>query len=136
LAQRLRLRGFRGPAVEQALDELLEDGSLSDRRFAEGLTRRRIEQGYGPNRIRMELQQVGIDAGDVAATSYDWDVVLEKAHRKKFGEHKPTSPRDFAARMRYLLQRGFTAEQIHRLLRRLDSLEQEHSCHSNIEQDF
>lgn len=123
LTQKLRFRGFAGVVVEDVLDELVREGYLSDGRFAEGLIRRRMEQGYGLNRIRMELQQAGIDERAVDVPSCDWEAVLEKTHHKKFGRLKPTSARDFAARMRYLLQRGFAAEQIHRLLRRLESTE-------------
>jgi regulatory protein len=118
LTQRLWIKGFVGPKVDEVLDRLAQSGQQSERRFAESLTRRRVEQGYGLLRIVLELRQAGI--GEIDLSQYDWDAVLERIHRKRFGLAGPISPRDRAARHRYLLQRGFTSEQIQRLLRRLD----------------
>lgn len=107
--------------MEKALGQLADDGSQSDQRFAESLLRRRIEQGYGYFRIRAELRRLGIDDASLDISRFDWDALLDKIHRKKYGERKPASANEVASRQRFLLQRGFSAEQIHRLLRQFDA---------------
>ena len=44
-----------------SIDELLQDGLLSDERFAESYLQSRKIRGYGPVRIRNELKQRGIN---------------------------------------------------------------------------
>ncbi len=108
-----------GDTPALVLDQLAESGAQSDRRFADSLLRHRVRQGYGLHRILAELRQRGIDDAVVDASGYDWDVVLEETHRKKYGVRRPVSPAERASRHRYLLQRGFSGEQIQHLFRRL-----------------
>ncbi len=46
--------------IEQIIEALVLDGSLSDERFAAEFVRNRIQKGYGPIRIRMDLLERGI----------------------------------------------------------------------------
>jgi len=102
----------------QVLDHLAASGAQSDRRFADSLVRLRAGQGYGLYRIRAELRQRGIDDAAVDMSGYDWDAVLNRAYQKKYGMRAPGSAAEAASRRRYLLQRGFSAEQIQRFSRR------------------
>ena len=43
-----------------SINELIEDGLLSDERFAESYFQSRKNRGYGPLRIRNELKQRGV----------------------------------------------------------------------------
>jgi regulatory protein len=120
----LRAKGFSAATICPVLEALTEEGLISDRRFAETLVRRRAEQGYGLLRIRAELRQLGVDATELDWPEVDWEAILLKAYRKRYGATEPASMQALSARRRFLLQRGFTAEQIHRLLHvheRLDS---------------
>lgn len=103
----------------RVLDQLAVSGDQSDRRFAASLLRQRVSQGYGLRRILAELRQRGIDDALVDTSSYDWDAVLERIHRKKYGERRPVSATERASRLRYLLQRGFSGDEVQRLFRRL-----------------
>ncbi len=103
----------------QVIDQLAESGEQSDRRFAESLLQQRVAQGYGLRRILAELHQRGVDDALVDASGYDWDAVLEQIHRKKYGERQPVSPKERDSRYRYLLQRGFSGDQVQHLFRRL-----------------
>lgn len=47
---------------DEVLDQLEEDGLLSDERFAEAYVRYRRSRGFGPLLIRQELRGKGIDA--------------------------------------------------------------------------
>lgn len=46
--------------IDQIIEALVLDGSLSDERFAAEFVRSRIQKGYGPIRIRMDLLERGI----------------------------------------------------------------------------
>jgi len=46
--------------INQVIDALMLDGSLSDERFAAEFVRSRIAKGYGPIRIRMDLLERGV----------------------------------------------------------------------------
>ena len=43
------------------LDELEQENLLSDARYTEAYIRQRGARGYGPDRIRQELRQKGVD---------------------------------------------------------------------------
>lgn len=47
---------------DEVLDQLEQDGLLSDERFAEAYTRYRRARGFGPLLVRQELRGKGIDA--------------------------------------------------------------------------
>lgn len=93
---------------------------LSDERFAESLVRVRRNRGYGPLRIRQELQDKGA-APDVIdrcldVGSREWLVELQRVRRKKFGERLPSNYPERARQARFLQYRGFSTEQIREAL--------------------
>jgi regulatory protein len=99
------------------LAELAREGLIDDRRFAAMLVRRRAEQGYGRARVVAELRQLGVATDAMPGAEVDWDAVLQRLYRKRYGTREPVSDRDRTARWRYLTQRGFSTEQIRRVLR-------------------
>jgi regulatory protein len=99
-------------------------GLLSNARYAESFIHSRFQRGQGPQRIRAELRERGIDDVliDACLAEYGsrWQELLEQVRLKRFG---PAPPGNFTERnrqMRFLLQRGFTAEQIDALFRARD----------------
>jgi regulatory protein len=116
LAQRLRAKGFPANSVNTVLTSLAAEGLLDDSRFAAMIVRRRAEQGYGRFRVVNELRQMGVDAGVIPDEGIDWDAVLERLYRRRFGAREPTSDRELQSRWRYLLQRGFSSDQIRRVM--------------------
>lgn len=114
---RLRSKGFPQASIESVLDELAREGVISDRRFAAALVRRRAEQGYGGVRIALELRQLGVDASALDEADVDWDDVLQRVYRKRYGLREPATAHDLNARRRYLLRRGFSVDQIVRFVR-------------------
>jgi regulatory protein len=117
LLRKLRAKGFDAACAGAAVEALAQAGLQSNARFGESLIRARAAKGYGPLRIRLELRQQGLEEGGLE--DYDWDVVLARTHEKKFGPAAPATPAEYAARARFLSQRGFAVEAIHKLLRQL-----------------
>jgi regulatory protein len=116
LMRKLAARGFPDDIVTLALDELERTGALANSRFTDTFVRSRIAKGQGPQRIRAELAQRGIDAaaadGGLAAADVDWLATIRAVRVKRFG---PELPRDYAERARqarFLQYRGFDSAQI------------------------
>lgn len=98
------------------LEQLQSTGLLNAVRFTEQYVEARAAKGFGPVRIGAELRERGIDRGLVDEMldrwSGDWQVVLYKVWRKKYSGDPGRDFREREKRTRYLVQRGFTAEQI------------------------
>ncbi len=119
LKRKLIQKGFDAPKIDSVIAELSEQDYLNDLRYAEAYLRSRAERGYGPQRIECELRQKGVREGDVQAAKDNSDIcwleVLQKLHRKKFGNENAVDKAAEAKQMRYYLQRGFNYEQIREL---------------------
>lgn len=124
LQQRLQGKGFPSAAVAEVLHELESRGLVSDRRFAESLVRSRVERGYGPMKIAHELRAKGVDdpliEELVEVDDEYWVARLQAVWEKRFG-HPPADYRDWARQARGLQSRGFTAEQVRRVIPDIDS---------------
>lgn len=120
LVRKLSQRGFETEEIESALQRLVEDGLLSNERFAEAYVSQRVSKGYGPLRIRQELRERGLsDAeADVALAPWrdQWFDVAARQYKKRFGDEGVADVRDKARRMRYLQARGFGFEMINELI--------------------
>ncbi|MDH3560039.1 MAG: recombination regulator RecX [Gammaproteobacteria bacterium] len=116
MARKLAGRGYSAEVVAESISTLLADGLLSDARFAESFVHSRIQRGSGPEKIRAELRARGID-DDLVSTcleAYDdeWRELIVQVRRKRFGPALPADFRERSRQMRFLQQRGFSAEQI------------------------
>ena len=121
---RAELRRKLGPHAQSAeqldrlLDDLVDRKLLSDRRFTEVMTRSRGER-FGAARIGQELRSRGIDdplvreaVGRLVGTE------LQRARaiwRKKY-DAPPADAAERARQMRFLAQRGFSAEVVRRVV--------------------
>lgn len=119
LHDKLMHKGCAPTLAAEVVAALERERLLSDDRFVESLVRARRNRGYGPLRIRNELQEKGvapeaidesIDVGDQA-----WLEDLRRVQRKKFGAARPKSPAERARQTRFLHYRGFTYDQIQKL---------------------
>lgn len=97
---------------------------VSDDRFVETLVRARRARGHGPVRIAQELKEKGIGAGIIENqldfSSPLWLEEIERVRRKKFGGGLPQTAPERAKQARFLHYRGFTHEQIRRVLNSRD----------------
>ncbi|HLV18769.1 MAG TPA: recombination regulator RecX [Pseudomonas sp.] len=120
LERKLRRRGASPELIEVALDRLAEEGLLSESRYLESYIASRARAGYGPLRIREELAQRGLPREAIEQAlgecGEDWGERLEEVWRKRFGE-RPGDQKERARQGRFLAYRGFSMEQISRLLR-------------------
>lgn len=129
--------------ITQVIEALILDGSLSDERFVVAYVRSRIDKGYGPLRIRMELLERGVPdrlaEQELTRPSEFWQQQAAAVCQRKFGglleplrtlsDGDSSSVSDVdaeAARKlaqqrwnrcaRFLSQRGFPADLIYRTL--------------------
>lgn len=114
LSRKLRERGVEPAEADATIDRLSGQGYQDDDRFAGALARTRAAAGYGPQRIRMELNQHGIrgQAQDAALDTceVDWSAsALDLLTRR----YSPAQLDDRAVRhkaLALLLRRGFDQE--------------------------
>ena len=99
-----------------SIEELVNDGLLSDERFAESYFQSRKNKGYGPLRIRNELKQRGI--GDQIFLSLsnevDWSKYALEVLKKKINGDIPTETKGVLKLKRFLNYRGFDFQDIDR----------------------
>ena len=104
LRHKLLARQFDDDIIDRVVAELVGQGLLSDRRFADVYARARFERGFGPLRIRCELQQRGVAAELVGETlaqlSGDWLDSATRQRRKRFGADLPEDARARTRQMR------------------------------------
>lgn len=120
LRRKLEHKGFDVDAVKRVLQKLRERQWQSDERFAASFFRQRVEQGYGPLRIRMEMLQKGLTESEIEAvfTEYapNWQALAKDRYQRRFAKQEKfqsLEPKEKAKRQRFLAQRGFTAEQVY-----------------------
>lgn len=120
LRRKLLQREHPQDLINKVLDQLIAENLLSDERFTEEFVRSRSNRGFGPQRIRAELRQRGIDPtvaeSHLRAPEEDWQARALEQYRKRFGEQAPRDLAERSRHYRFLLNRGFTSEQIRRVL--------------------
>ena len=105
--------------VETLLDWLQANGFLSDERFVDARVHAR-EARFGNLRIRGELAQHGVVApAEVVDALVASELARAAAVRERRFASAPVDAAGRAAQCRFLAQRGFTPEVIHRLMRQL-----------------
>ncbi|MDM9653637.1 recombination regulator RecX [Pseudomonas wenzhouensis] len=124
LMRKLRKRGAPEELIEAALQRLAEEGLLSEARYLESFVAYKARAGYGPQRIREELDQRGLARGDIDQalrdSGIDWFEQLRETWQRKFAGRLPVDTRERAQQGRFLAYRGYSLEMIGRLLRGCD----------------
>lgn len=109
--------------LEQVLDQLAHENLLSDQRYAQSVSRVRGGR-YGAARVALELRAKGVDDAVISAAAQALhETELTRAHavwQKKFGVI-PATLNDRARQQRFLMQRGFSAQVIARILKKGDT---------------
>lgn len=119
LTRKLAAKGYEPKVIEDALAFASEKAWVCEERFIESYIQMRKRRGYGPLRIREELRERGITES-IFPNGFEedaWDSNLASCFQKKFGCTKLSD--DFATRakqIRFLQYRGYTLEQINRVL--------------------
>jgi len=121
LQNRLVARSGSVAEVNEVIAELQRQGSVSDQRYAECYLRSRIDRGDGPVKLQAALRQKGVPESVIRhsmaeSTGEDWRDRLESLRNKRFGKQPPVDPAEWARQARFLQGRGYTVEQIHRVI--------------------
>lgn len=118
--RRLKRKGVSEARIGEIMEKFIAEGTICDRRFAEGLVRNRAEKGKGPLLVDAELRSRGVDSRLAMEISerYSWREIGEAAKRKRFGEGVPSNSEEFDTQARFLAGRGFPMDIIFSLLGR------------------
>ena len=124
LRVKLEARNYSREEIDRTVGDLAREGLASDERFVESFVATRKRKGQGPVRIRTELERRGI-AAELIVTQLevhvaDWDELARSVRRKKFGAGAPRDYREWTRQARFLQYRGFSGEQIRRVLDDVD----------------
>ena len=115
LLNKLSSKGLATQLCIEQLDKFTQQNIQSDRRFAEMLIRSKAHKGYGPNRIRMELSEYGVDSATAKDAfdelAIDWFELAEKVILKKYADQAPSDWKALQKRQRFMQYRGFDSEQ-------------------------
>ena len=116
LLQKLTVRGVAATDADAAVARMVAEGWQDDGRFAESLVRSRAMSGYGPRRIRAELDTHSLDGDKAKAALEDsganWAQQARDLIRRR---HPQALAGDRAAQRKaadFLLRRGFTMDQV------------------------
>ncbi|HFD12622.1 MAG TPA: regulatory protein RecX [Crenotrichaceae bacterium] len=122
LVRKLSDRGYTSDDVLDIVDELVEQGLQSDQRYTEQYIAMRARKGFGPERIRLELEQRGIEpvAAQSAVAALHWNDNIASVYKKKYKQSSVSDWSEYTKRMRFLHYRGFTTEQINQLMQSLE----------------
>jgi regulatory protein len=121
LTDKLVRKGYAQEEIKDALAVCQRQGLQSDVRYAESLCRARIRQGYGPVRIRQELQSKNIARELIEAVltleHEDWCDHAKAVWEKKYNNAKDASFSEKQKQRQFLLYRGFSADLIAKIVR-------------------
>lgn len=117
LAQKLAQRNFNSQLIQDWIEKFAAADIQSDQRFVEMLCRSRVNKGVGELSLRNECRLHKIDADllnrVLASMQVDWFELAERTLHKKLSGKTIDDARQQQKYYRFMLQRGFSAEQIH-----------------------
>jgi len=117
---KLLSRDFEEAEIAQAIAQLIAGDWLSDERFAEAYIRMRQLKGFGPIRIRIELNERGVEERIIdvylQASDESWQETLKQQYRKKYKGKAIDDYNDKAKRIRFLQYRGFSLDAVFRVV--------------------
>lgn len=120
LVRKLVNKGCPQQLAAEVVAKLAAENLVSDERYVQDFINSRRNRGQGPARIRMELREKGIDESMIEAwldpRDTQWIELLRQVRSKKFGSGPPRGYKERARQARFLQYRGFTTDQIFRVL--------------------
>ena len=108
--------------LEDSIDQLIQDGLISNERFAESYFQSRKNRGYGPLRIKNELKQKGVNEGlfNTIQEGTDWPSYALKALEKKINGKYPDGMKEVLKLKNFLNYRGFNFQDINKAFSMLE----------------
>lgn len=119
LRRKLLQKGYEKTEIQDCLDQLSEEGFLSEDRFVEEKIRSLISKNYGPRHIQMNMEQHGhrLSRGEVLEHYEKLDMSPQKQIEGFVRGKKSTDTEKLKAK---LYSRGFSVEEINSSVRELD----------------
>lgn len=121
LMQKLSTKGHSKEDITEVINALDQKKLINEDRFTESYVRMRRNKGYGPDRIRQELNARGITditiAEHLMLADNGWSKVARDVWQKHFKGKQPDSYAEQAKQMRFLQYRGFNREHIRSLFK-------------------
>jgi regulatory protein len=109
--------------IKLMLDKLIQQDFINEERFTNNFIEVRRRKGFGPKRIKLELQNRGIKdqmiAEHLKMTDNAWLNEIRKTWQTYFKNKLPINFKEQAKQMRFLQYRGFTLEQINSLFKNI-----------------
>lgn len=121
LADKLNRKGIAPDTAEEAVEWLTSLGAVDDAAYAGVIARHYAASGYGPGRVRQELQKRGVPRelwDDALAQLPDSTDAIDRFLRRKLGGRTPDRPA-LKKLSDALLRRGFSWSDIRPALNRL-----------------
>lgn len=116
LKNKLLKKGYELDNITKVITQLLKDKYLNEARFTDVFVNSKINRGIGPVRIRLELQQRGVDESLIDEyldfNQDEWFERAKDARCKRFGHSLPEEINEKLKQIRFLQQRGFTQKHI------------------------
>ncbi|MGE0969382.1 recombination regulator RecX [Klebsiella sp. WOUb02] len=107
--------------VDRVVAWCIENRYLDDQRFVRQFIASRSRKGYGPARIRQELNQKGITREEseraMRECEIDWAQLAKEQAQRKYGDPLPTVFAEKVKIQRFLLYRGYLMEDIQEIWR-------------------
>jgi len=114
LISKLAKKGYLAEEIQEAIAECQRLGLQCDRRFVEMVCRARIRQGYGPLKIRKELQGLQVDRElieNVLREEQDnWLAYAMSVRNKKYKDQSDLSYAALQKQKQFLHYRGFSTD--------------------------
>ncbi len=122
---RLRRKGYSAETAEEVVTELIEEGLLDDKRFAEFYISDNVSIGYkGIYRIKQELLRKGVPGSvidrAVANAEIDCEEALREFVRQKLSVTDIETRKDYERFRTMLARRGYSLSEINEVLSEYD----------------
>ena len=116
VSRKLSQKGIEENAYMPVLQAFKDADIQSDQRFAESRARALYFKGAGPRKIKLDLQQHGIDEHlaeqALIELEPEWFEMAKQVKEKKFGINKETDFKRLMKQKQFLQYRGFYTEHI------------------------
>lgn len=127
LIRQLKQAKFPQAEIDEVLDKLEQQGYLSEIRFTAAYLRSRALRGMGPLKIQYELKEKGIDLALIQQAfiefeqEFDWNDSFFHLVKRRFPNIESLSLYSAEGQKlaRFVAQRGFPTEWLHRLCKNL-----------------
>jgi len=121
IKERLKKKRFEDSVIEKVIEYLQEHNYINDREFAYTFIKEKLERGFGIKKVISDLKRLGIhhslaeEVLEEAKKEFNQQKILRRLIAKLYRRYKDKKKKREKI-IRYLLQRGFSYDEILRYL--------------------